>query len=279
MAKAKEKNKLIVLGSGTSCGVPIIGCHCPVCLSPKKKNKRLRTSILIQTHQGKTILIDTSPDVRSQLLKHKIEKLDAAIITHEHADHTHGIDDLRPFCFFYKKTIPIYTHQATQNHLTETFPYIFQSDKIYGENRPVLGGGIPRLELHPVQINQDNNIEGENFRFFLLPHGYTQTLAFIHGKLGYIVDCHHIPDSVLHEFREAKLDLLIIDCLRATPHQTHLTLDQTMDYIDRIKASRSGTIHMGHEFEHDELRALFHKKYGSQVFPLWDNLALTYSAF
>src|SRR5690606_15972190 len=125
---------------------------------------------------------DTGPDLRSQLLQHQIKHIDAAIITHNHADHTHGIDDLRPYCFWQEKKIPVYTSAETAKALENKFDYIFQADKLFANKNP-LGGGIPRLELHHLELGKEVNIEGESFRFFLLPHGHTQTLCFIHHRI------------------------------------------------------------------------------------------------
>lgn len=118
-------NKITILGSGTSTGVPILGCNCQVCQSNDVRNKRFRTSALIQLHSKKNLLIDASPDLRTQLLQHKIDHIEGVIITHDHADHTHGMDDLRPFGFKAKKALPVYTDASTANDLTRKFPYIF----------------------------------------------------------------------------------------------------------------------------------------------------------
>jgi phosphoribosyl 1,2-cyclic phosphate phosphodiesterase len=123
-------NKITILGSGTSTGVPILGCKCKVCQSNEWRNKRLRTSAVIETTQGKRILIDASPDLRTQLLREKIDSLDAVIITHDHADHTHGMDDLRPFGFQKKMPIPVFTDHKTTSDLKKKFPYIFDRKAI-----------------------------------------------------------------------------------------------------------------------------------------------------
>jgi len=143
-------NKITILGSGTSTGVPILGCKCAVCQSNDPRNKRFRTSVLLETNQSKTILIDASPDLRTQLLLTQTPKLDAVIITHDHADHTHGIDDVRPFTFNRPEPLLVYTDLHTYQSLTIKFPYIFQREKVFAEG--MLGGGVPLLDLQTIQV-------------------------------------------------------------------------------------------------------------------------------
>ena len=270
------KNIITVLGTGTSTGVPTLGCRCPVCVSTNPKNKRFRTSIYIETTGGKKILVDTTPDLRSQLLINQISQVDATIITHDHADHVNGIDDLRPFCFLENKSIPIYTTRPYMDHLTTRFPYIFQADKLYSEERPHLGGGLPKLNLCEIVPSQKSLVVGEEFQFFTVPHGYGETVCFIHQKFGYIIDCHEIPDAVINEFKKAKLDILIIDCLKKAAHKTHLSLTQSEHYLAQIDAKFTGLIHMAHNFDHEQLSLEMKQKYGEKVSPLFDTEKLEY---
>jgi phosphoribosyl 1,2-cyclic phosphate phosphodiesterase len=168
------------------------------------------------------------------------------VITHEHADHLHGIDDLRPYCFVNNKTINVYTHQECAQNMKIRFPYIFDRG-----DQEVIGGGIPRLALQIVSDQQD--IEGLSFEFFLLPHGHTETLGFIIGNFAYAIDCQALTDEFIKRCSERKLDYLIIDCVKEIPHQTHLYLPKTLEYIKQIQPKKAGLIHMGHEFEHSEL--------------------------
>lgn len=266
-------NEIIILGSGTSTGVPTLGCKCDICISLDKKNKRLRTSILIKTNQKKHILIDTTPDLRTQLLNNQIDYIDAAIITHEHADHTHGIDDLRPFCFFYKPQIPVYTSNICADILETKFPYIFKRDEFF-KNKKILGGGIPKLDL--IRVGRDESIEGLDFTFFELPHGHTKTLGFYTDGFAYIVDCGSIPKKVISFLKEKNLKLLIIDCLRTKPHDTHLNLDQSLKYIEQIVPEKAGLIHLSHEFEHTEFSDALCSKISIDVFPLYDEQVITF---
>lgn len=268
-------NQIIVLGCGTSTGVPTLGCDCKVCASTDMKNKRFRSSILMQTSTQKNIIIDTTPDMRSQLLKNKIRSIDAAIITHEHADHTHGIDDLRPLCFYHNSQIPVYTNEVCATLLRDKFPYIFQRETFF-KDKKILGGGIPKLELKVVARTQE--IEGIKFTFFELPHGHTKTLAVISEKFAYIVDCATIPKNVVSFLKEQKLDLLIIDCLRTKVHDTHLNLEKSLNYIKEIRPKKAGLTHMSHEFDYHqlarELKELPELK-DIDIFPLYDEQILT----
>jgi phosphoribosyl 1,2-cyclic phosphate phosphodiesterase len=265
-------NKITILGSGTSTGVPILGCKCRVCQSNDVRNKRLRTSALLETAHAKTILIDASPDLRTQLLKAHTTSLDAVIITHDHADHTHGIDDVRPYTFGRTVPLPVYTDQYSLNSLTQKFPYIFQRDTVYA-HKPIIGGGIPLLDLHLVQ----NKIVDEEFQFFSLPHGHGDSLCFLHSKLGYIIDCREVPELILKTFRDAELEILVIDCLRYTPHQTHLHLDLTLEYIKSINPKLAVLTHMGHEMDYLDLTHQLRKQGIKNVFPGVDGQSFLYS--
>lgn len=268
-------NKITILGSGTSTGVPILGCNCSVCQSNDQRNKRLRASALIETHSAKTILIDTSPDLRTQLLRTKTTSLDAVIITHDHADHTHGIDDVRPFTFKKKNPLPVYADAYTHKTLTEKFPYIFQREKVYA-HKPILGGGIPMLDLHLIEGSTEKIAE-EDFEFHPLPHGHGDTLSLRHSKMAYMVDCREIPDEVIRSFRDAKLELLIIDCLRYEPHQTHLHLDLTLKYIEAIAPGKAVLTHLGHELEYLDLIHQLTVRGTKNVFPAIDGQSFLYS--
>ena len=268
-------NKITILGSGTSTGVPILGCKCSVCQSNDQRNKRLRTSALIETDSAKTILIDASPDLRTQLLKTKTDTLDAVIITHDHADHTHGIDDVRPFTFRKKEPIPVFTDSYSTETLTNKYPYIFQRKKVFA-NKPIIGGGIPMLDLFTVK-DQLQDICGEEFEFHSLPHGHGDSLCFRHKKMAYIVDCREIPEHVIKSFRDAKLEILIIDCLRFEPHQTHLHLDLALKYIEEIAPIKAILTHMGHEFDYLDLIHQLTIRGSKNVFPAIDGQSFLYS--
>lgn len=268
-------NKITILGSGTSTGVPILGCNCQVCQSNDPRNKRLRTSVLLETEKGKKILIDASPDLRTQLLRERICELDAVLITHDHADHTHGMDDLRPFTFRRPVPLPIYAAAVVSENLQEKFPYIFQRHKVFAD-KPILGGGIPLLDLHVVEKGHAL-IADDSFELHSLPHGHVETLSFRHRKMAYVIDCREIPDATLKAYRQAELDLLIIDCLRYEPHQTHLHLDLTLQYIKEIAPKQALLTHMGHEMEYLDLINQLERRGIRNVQPAIDGKSFYYS--
>lgn len=268
-------NKITLLGSGTSTGVPILGCKCKVCQSNDLRNKRLRTSAVIETSDHKKILIDASPDLRTQLLNNNIDHIDAVIITHAHADHILGMDDLRPFGFRSKSPIPVFADASAGQDLRRKFTYIFERDE-YFKNKAILGGGIPLLDLHIVEEGP-SKILSEPMTFFPLPHGHEDTLIIVHNKMAYVTDVREITDSVIQKLIDAELELLIIDCLRPHPHQTHLHLDKTLEYISRINPRLAVLTHMGHEWDYLELTAEILRRGVKNTFPAIDGQSFLYS--
>ena len=279
-------NEVVVLGSGTSTGIPILGCHCPVCTHNDPKNNRLRSSIFFKTAKGQHLLVDAGPDLRTQLLREKIERVDGMILTHDHADHAHGIDDLRPLSFRAEQGIPVYADRNTCTRMTEKFSYIFKRKKKYSLPGPYSGGGIAQLNLveipelpvaSPSTILAPSMIIGsDTFHFFLNPHGPMQTLSFVHDKMAYIIDCQEIHPQILKQLREMQLELLIIDCVRLASHATHLHLDKALEYMEAINAKFCGLTHLGHDFEHNALTQQLQREYSGRVAPLYDGLALSY---
>jgi phosphoribosyl 1,2-cyclic phosphate phosphodiesterase len=268
-------NKITILGSGTSTGVPILGCKCQVCQSNDIRNKRYRTSAVLELTNDKKILIDASPDLRTQLLNNKIHQLDAVIITHDHADHTHGMDDLRPFGFKLKNALPVYSSHQAAKDLRRKFPYIFDRQN-YFSDKAILGGGIPLLDQFPIEEGHFK-IFGSDFEFFFLPHGHEETVGIRHGKMAYIVDCREIPKNIIDRLFNAQLEILIIDCLRPSPHQTHLHLDLTLEYIDKIRPKTALLTHMGHEWDYLELTHELGRRGVKNTFPATDGATYLYS--
>jgi phosphoribosyl 1,2-cyclic phosphate phosphodiesterase len=275
-----KRNTLTILGSGTSVGIPMVGCECSVCSSTNTKDKRLRTSILLNTKNDKSILIDTTPDLRYQLLRENVKNIDAAIITHDHADHVHGIDDLRPLCFNPPKTIPIIAETNCSEILKTSFPYIFKASEMFSKERPVLGGGIPDLQLKVLDIKPGElkalDVEGEEITFFLLPHGYTSSLGIIHEDFAYIADCFKVPDNIVDELSKRSLSYLLINCLQEKSHETHLTVEKSFRYIDQIKPKEAGLVHMNHELSHDYLEKKAEEHFQFQVAPVYDGQIIEY---
>lgn len=232
-----ETLKVTVLGSGTSTGIPVIGCRCAVCLSAYPHNQRTRCSALLS--YGKyNILIDTSTDLRQQALREDIRHIDAVFYTHCHADHVHGIDDLRGFNLRSKQPIPLYGSEQTLAIIRNNFSYIFD------QSEPV--GYIPRLELHPTDIPVD--LFGLKIVPIPMQHGRIQTFGYRCGPVAYLTDCNAIPQSSLHLL--TNLELLILDGLRFTPHKTHFNIPQAVAMAQKIGAKQTLLTHLSHEVDH-----------------------------
>lgn len=230
--------KVTILGCATSTGVPIVGCNCKVCLSDNPKNKRTRCSVFIQV-KNKNFLIDTSPDLRFQALKHDITLIHAVFYTHSHADHTHGIDDLRTYNFINKMSIPCYGNSLTINNLKKNFAYIF--DGTYS------AGGKPKLILN--EISGDFEVGGVTVIPIDINHADWIILGYRIGNIAYLTDCSGIPDYSYEKLQG--LDVLIIDALRPRPHAAHFSVDQAVEQIEKIKPKQAVFTHMGHELDYD----------------------------
>jgi phosphoribosyl 1,2-cyclic phosphate phosphodiesterase len=231
--------KVTFLGTGTSHGIPVINCNCNVCLSKNPKNKRLRTSVLIEIEKT-NILIDTSPDFRQQFLRKRINRIDAVLFTHVHADHTFGLDDLRRFCWIQKERIPIYGKQDSMEYMKNIFTYAFG----VGELRY----GVPNLKA--------NNVSGE-FQIGeikILPiqlwHGKDIIYGYRINNFAYCTDVGKIPD---HSYVDLEnLDVLVLDALRQKPHPTHFSLNKAMKEAKKINAKKTYFTHMNHTIDHEE---------------------------
>lgn len=226
--------KITILGSGTSTGVPMVGCACPVCSSRDPRDKRTRTSILIET-SGKCILVDTSTDLRKQAIREKIPRIDAVLFTHSHADHIHGIDDLRGFHFLHKQIIPCYGSRETIDLIAGNFSYIFKGMES--------DGYAPLLEPH--SISQPFELFGKTVIPVPLIHGTSRSTGYRIDATAYLTDCSAIPDSSRDLL--GGLDLLIIDALRYTPHFTHFNIDAALRVVVELKPKRTIFTHLTHE--------------------------------
>lgn len=267
-----ETNKVTILGSGTSTGIPTIGCQCDVCQSSDPKDKRLRSSIYLETKNGQHFIVDTTPDLRTQVLRENIQHCDGAFITHEHADHIHGIDDLKPFGFKQSNPINIYTYKKCGDFLKNRFPYIFNTREHFKGGKP-LGSGVPKLKLNILE--NEINIGGDQFYFETLPHGHTQSLSIYHDGLLYIIDCQEVKDSWIEFVKEKGVHTLIIDCVRRKPHQTHLNLEKALHYARKIGAQKTFLTHLAHQLSHKELTNEL-KSSDFWVQPAYDGLKLEY---
>lgn len=213
--------KITVLGSGTSVGVPTIGCPCAVCHSTDPRDNRLRPSILIG-YQGRNVLVDTTPDFRTQALRARIERLDAVLFTHAHADHLMGLDDVRPFNFRQKEGIPIYAAAETMAAIQRCFPYIFDGAR--------QESNVPRLNAE-VFAAEPFDLFGLEFQPIPVLHGTRTIHGFRFGAAAYLTDHSEIPESSMELL--GGLDVLFLDALRYKPHPTHSTVDRSLKTAER----------------------------------------------
>ncbi len=234
--------KVIILGSGTSQGIPLIGCKCKTCKSKNPKDKRLRASAFIETKDAK-ILIDTSIDFRQQMLKSKITDIDAVLFTHHHVDHIFGMDDLRQINQRLDKYIDIYGNKATIEEIKITFRYIFDEELIRYKAVPLVN--IHTIKNEPFYIKRTKIIPIEVF------HGRIKIFGYRISKFAYITDCSFIPESEYEKFEN--LDLLIINALRRKPHPTHFNLKQAIEISKMFKPKMTYFTHITHDLNHKEI--------------------------
>jgi phosphoribosyl 1,2-cyclic phosphate phosphodiesterase len=229
--------KVTFLGTGTSVGVPAVGCECETCLSDDPRDKRLRTSVLIE-HQTRNFLIDASTDFRQQALRTGIKQLDAILFTHAHADHCFGLDDARPLMFRHG-AIACFATEVTWRGLRRIYSYAFD---------PAPYPGVPRIIPH--RIEGTFTLLGLNVETLIVPHGGLAVSAFRIEDFAYVTDCNEIPHDTCSRLKG--LDLLVIDALRFKAHPTHMTLDQSLGYIERLKPKRALLTHISHDIKHQE---------------------------
>jgi phosphoribosyl 1,2-cyclic phosphate phosphodiesterase len=255
-------NKLFFLGTGTSSGVPIVGCQCDTCLSDNPKDKRFRTSAYINTEQGTKILIDVGPDFRLQALKHKIHWLDGVLITHTHNDHIGGLDELRQLNFVMKRNVDIYGNALTLKEIQTRFSYIFKETQ--------KGGGKPQLDLHLIEAQQEFSIKEQKILPIGVFHGKMPILGFKIDSLTYITDASYIDPFTLKMLRNP--DILVINTLRFKYHPTHFTLEQTLEMIRKIQPRKAYLVHMTHDIKHAEVE----KMLPEHVYLAYDNLEIDF---
>jgi len=226
--------KITFLGTGTSQGVPVIGCNCDVCTSPDPKDQRLRVSLLIESAET-TVVIDAGPDFRQQMLRAGVQKLDAVLITHEHNDHIIGLDDVRPFNFRQKRPMPIYAMGRVLKEIKKRFEYIFDKDPY---------PGAPKLELVEIEDQQELTIGDLRFKCLELLHGNLPILGFKTGEFAYLTDVKTIPESSKSELTGLKH--LVINALHHKPHKTHLNLLEALELIQDLNPGKAYLTHISH---------------------------------
>ena len=233
--------KVTFLGTGTSIGVPRIGCHCPVCTSDDPKNDRLRCSLHLE-HWGHSILVDTGPDLRTQALRYRVDRVDCVLFTHGHADHLHGLDDVRTYCFGRNAPLPCYAAPVTIERIERVFDYAFD------RSAP---STVPQIALVPIDgpfTVCDLEIEP-----LTVYHGRAPVLAFRIGRFAYVTDTNRIPPEAMNRLQG--LDVLVLDALRHQEHPTHFNVAQALAIVDQLKPNQTYLTHIAHDLEHHQTNA------------------------
>lgn len=251
--------RITVLGSGTSHGIPAIGCACAVCTSPDPRDHRTRCSIAVEW-RGKTLVVDTPPEFRQQVIRSHVERVDMLLFTHSHADHIFGLDDVRRFNEMQGVEMPIFSAEHTLRDLERAFRYVFIPTQ--------LGGGKPKLVLTPIQ---GERLEWEGLEIETVPifHGQLPVLGFRFGSFAYVTDASRIPEASLEKLHG--LDTLILGALRHEPHPTHFTVAQALEVVEHVRPRRTFFTHMAHSLAHGETE----RRLPSGVRLAYDGLVLT----
>jgi len=237
------KATLTVLGSGTSMGVPTVGCDCAVCHSSDPHDRRTRPSVLVE-YNDKSVLIDSTPDFREQAIRERIRKLDAVLFTHSHADHILGLDDLRPLSFRHKPNkLPLYARPQAADFIRSTFRYIFDAEYKFG--------GLAQVELKPIAGPVE--LFGSRFEPVTVIHGDTEIDGFRFGSAAYLTDHSDIPEASFAKLQN--LDILFLDALRHKPHPTHSTVENSLRIVERVRPKRAFFTNICHDLPHEATNA------------------------
>ncbi len=254
-------NNLIFLGTGTSQGVPVIGCSCVICKSKDKKDSRLRSSVLIEL-KGKKILIDSGPDFRQQILRESVINIDAVFFTHEHRDHVAGIDDLRSFYYLNKQPIPMYMSKQVHKALKKDYSYLFSEKEYFGK---------PKLDITIIDKSNPFSIFKQKIIPIEVMHYKLSVLGYRILDLAYLTDANYIHKDELEKLQD--LDILIINCLQRKSHISHFNLEQVLELINFLKPKVSYLTHVSHNLG---LHKKIQEELPENVFLAWDQLKIKF---
>jgi phosphoribosyl 1,2-cyclic phosphate phosphodiesterase len=237
--------EMIIMGTGTSIGVPVVGCSCAVCNSNNPRNRRTRSGVLVRAPDGEFV-IDAGPELRLQLVRERAKLVRAVLMTHSHADHIMGIDDLRIFGYRLNAPIPIYCEEAVEQQIRESFAYAFTDPATHSHQY-----AAPKLMFQRVQENQSFDLLGLPIRTLRLKHGQLPILGFRIGNVAFCTDVSTIPADSREQLQG--LDVLVLDALRHEPHPTHLHIEAALGLVRQLKPKRAYFTHMSHELDYDAL--------------------------
>lgn len=240
--------KLTFLGTGTSFGVPQIGCHCGVCRSPDPRDRRSRVGAVVETDRGTRLLIDAPPELRLQLITSGIDRLDALLFTHDHADHVQGLDDVRAFTVRRDAPLPMYGSKETLARVATRFPYIFDE-----KDRPLPGTSKPEGKLHVMGDGVTVLIGDAEVTAIALPHGAVTVFGYRIGALGYVTDAKSVPPPAIARLKGSRV--LVLNALFRTEHPTHLSIPEALRVAAEVGAERTYLTHLTHENFHADLEA------------------------
>lgn len=240
------RGQLILLGTGTSVGVPVIGCGCDVCRSPNPRNQRTRCAVALGLPEG-ILLVDTPPDLRFQLLREGLGVVHSVLFTHEHADHLFGLDDLRLFQFYLGHAVPVYCEPKVEERIRRSYDYAFRNESSTHQ------GAVPQLALRRIGL-EPFEVLGMRVQPIRLKHGPRfEVLGFRFGNVAYCTDTNHIPEQSMSLLEN--LDVLILDALRHRPHVTHFGLEEAIEVATRLRPRRTYFTHVSHELEYERTNA------------------------
>jgi phosphoribosyl 1,2-cyclic phosphate phosphodiesterase len=241
--------KLTFLGTGTSFGVPQLGCGCAVCKSPDPRDKRTRVGAVVESTRGTRVLIDTPPELRLQLINASIDRVDAVLFTHDHADHTHGVDDIRAISVKQSGALPFYASRETLAGLRAKFAYILDDSL-----KPLPGTYKPQGRAHEVVPGQSFVVGDLSILPLLVPHGpRANVLAFRIGSLGYVTDAKSVPDDAIAALKGVQV--LVLNALFRTEHPTHMSIPEASEVARKVGAARTYLTHLTHDNFHADLEA------------------------